>query len=622
MSIRRSSGIVLFSLLMSLAVIGLMGCADSDTTSEVDEQAALRGENSSFFGGLLKQVLSGVISGAEGKPGSEAMGLVLSLLGFGEESDQPALDAMSGKLDQIVSILGDIKKDLDALMQQLKITEGEILANTNDPSDAITQIKSSHQELQGLSDNKAGSGEKQALADFTNRVENVYNIYSQVNSIHDAILPSTVAKAPVLKNFFDLALNKGNSLTNTYLGVEKYFSQLLYYQMEGVNLIVETKKYREKAGLPQIDGRDAKAYMDFFTAQILSPEVEDFMTNISEMIFNHANLLESNKFLPSESPAILARANFFRIQALNLDHFGLRGTLLATQDLVPGILSLKASEKGSSQAFTGQGDISSISATNYDFWIKDGVKGSSDYTLILYDFGDAPVGQYEVKDDSGELVGTVDVKMYNDDYTVPADGSGTINYGHVTVAKRVGAKDAFNNNPTWKLKWNTDDNTTVWGNTGDVKNVKVATNNKQLNYSNYGQLDATFQFLEGDPATINYSMHVSGETTSYVYSATGDSESTIHYRVGLMDGTTGAIVHEFDSDSKTASASNYQDDQTRSVTKTIEKDITGSFLFGNPTVGHSYYVFFYVSINGSKGSGTADEEGRLEIKDIDIYVSF
>ena len=190
MSIRRSSGIVLFSLLMSLAVIGPMGCADSDTTSEVDEQAALRGENSSFFGGLLKQVLSGVISGAEGKPGSEAMGLVLSLLGFGEESDQPALDAMSGKLDQIVSILGDIKKDLDALMQQLKITEGEILANTNDPSDAITQIKSSHQELQGLSDNKAGSGEKQALADFTNRVENVYNIYSQVNSIHDAILPS------------------------------------------------------------------------------------------------------------------------------------------------------------------------------------------------------------------------------------------------------------------------------------------------------------------------------------------------------------------------------------------------------------------------------------------------
>jgi len=599
-----------------------MGCADSDTTSEVDEQAALRGENSSFFGGLLKQVLSGVISGAEGKPGSEAMGLVLSLLGFGEESDQPALDAMSGKLDQIVSILGDIKKDLDALMQQLKITEGEILANTNDPSDAITQIKSSHQELQGLSDNKAGSGEKQALADFTNRVENVYNIYSQVNSIHDAILPSTVAKAPVLKNFFDLALNKGNSLTNTYLGVEKYFSQLLYYQMEGVNLIVETKKYREKAGLPQIDGRDAKAYMDFFTAQILSPEVEDFMTNISEMIFNHANLLESNKFLPSESPAILARANFFRIQALNLDHFGLRGTLLATQDLVPGILSLKASEKGSSQAFTGQGDISSISATNYDFWIKDGVKGSSDYTLILYDFGDAPAGQYEVKDDSGELFGTGDVRMYNDDYTVPADGSGTKNYGHVTVAERVGARDAFNKNPVWQRTWVTDDNTTVWSNTGDEKSVKIATNGKQQNYSAHGQLDATFQFLEGDPATINYSMHVSGETTSYVYSATGDSESTIHYRVGLMDGATGAIVHEFDSDSKTASASNYQDDQTRSVTKTIEKDITGSFLFGNPTVGHSYYVFFYVSINGSKGSGTADEEGRLEIKDIDIYVSF
>lgn len=255
MKLKKCISTILMVIFLFSITAGPMGCGDSKPTVK---DPPLQGDGASINGALLSKVVGGLVDGAYGQVGGDVMGLILNLLGYGGGSgDQSALNAMSAKLDQIVSLLKDIKNQLDQLLLQLKITEEEILANTNDPTNAITQITSVHEELQGLSKKNAGSVDQTTLTGFTNRVENVYNIYAQVNTIHNAILPPTVVKAPVLNNFTDLSINKGNSLMDSYLGLEQYFSQLLYYQLEGVNLIVETKIYRKKAGLPQIDGREA-----------------------------------------------------------------------------------------------------------------------------------------------------------------------------------------------------------------------------------------------------------------------------------------------------------------------------------------------------------------------------
>ncbi|OPL15622.1 MAG: hypothetical protein AVO38_10200 [delta proteobacterium ML8_D] len=605
---------------------GLMGCVDSTPTVK---SPLLQGDGFSFSGDLLQKVLDGLLDGASGEIGGNVMGLILNLLGWGGGGgdDQKYLTAMSQKLDQIVSMLNDIENSLDALMKQLKITEEEILANTNDPTNAITQINSSHQELQGLSTNKAGSVDQETLANFTNRAENVYNIYSLINAIHDAIIPPTIAKSPVLNNFADLSLNKGNSITDSYLGLEQYFSQLLYYQMEGINIIVETKTYRAKAGLPQIDGRDASAYMNFFTSSILQPEVDNFMDNVYRMILSQANLIDGSGFLPSEAEDILSRANFFRIKALNEDHFGLRATLIATnqQDLSEYDSFCFATTTNiwepARQTYHAQGISSFVASKTYDYWEGGIVKGRADYTIITYDFGDVPESEYYTCDGGWP----VHVQKFKDDYTVPSDGSGTINYGHYTFGKNVPARTGFDSNADWVAGTSHTKNVSASGG-ANVRWIELSgSDNRKSNYNGDYELTASFVASTSNPFTVHYSVQANGCTHANVTSATGDVTSYIYYRTGLWDATTGHVVNQFKTNHVTASCSNYQDSHSCHDTKCIGDNIHGSFYFPDPSQGHTYYVYFHVHVDGgSDASGTRSSNGNMKLDGIsgNIYITF
>ncbi|MHB8770944.1 MAG: hypothetical protein ACYC7J_08110 [Syntrophales bacterium] len=608
---------IVLSMVLFLFVFGFagpMGCGDSQTPAK---SPRLQGDESPFSGGLLKDLLTGLWDGASGEIGGDAMGLILNLLGWGGGGgdDQQDLAAMSQKLDEIVSLLSDIENRLDALLKQLKITEEEILANTNDPSNAITQIDSSHQELQGLSKKGAGSVDQATLANFTNRAENVYNVYEQVNAIHDAIVPPTIAKTPVLNNFADLALNKGNSLTDSYLGLEQYFAQLLYYQMEGVNLIVETKTYRKKAGLPQIDGREADEYMNFFTSQKLQPEVDNFMSNVHRLILNHVDLVDSAGFLPADAESVLSRANFFRAQALNQDHFGLRGNLIATQDLVSSIRIVHAQNIQTGNFYDIRtGTLSTVTGKAYDSWQGNSVKGSSDYTVVSYDFGALPLGDYRILNiDMQVVIGHATVQAFKDDYT--ADPSGTIAYGHFVLSQRVGAKDAFNNNASW-IGWTKELHHASSNVSASDKQVSVTGSNQNDSYSGEAELDANFIYSGTADAgfTINYSAHAYGTTSSSSnVQAGGNANSTIQYTLSIWDKTTGRVVSTFTSPTKTTGDNG---------SASIDDRPQGSWYFPNPSPGHNYYIVFYCRVGGDSYYGRSG--GNVTIDSIagNVYITF
>lgn len=614
MKTKRTIVLAMVLFLFVSGFAGPMGCGDS---SAPVKSPRLQGEEAPFNGGLLKDLLTGLWDGASGELGGDAMGLILNLLGWGGGGgdDQQYLAAMSQKLDQIVSLLNDIKNQLDALMQQLKITEEEILANTNDPSNAITQIDSSHQELQGLSKKGAGSVDQATLANFTNRAENVYNVYEQVNAIHDAIIPPTVAKTPVLNNFADLALNKGNNLTDSYLGLEQYFAQLLYYQMEGVNLIVETKTYRKKAGLPQIDGREADEYMNFFTSQKLQPEVDNFMSNVHRLILNHVDLVDSTGFLPTDAESVLSRANFFRAQALNQDHFGLRGNLIGTQDLVSSIRIVHAQNIQTGNFYDIRtGTLSTVTGKVYDSWQGNSVKGSSDYTVVSYDFGALPLGDYRILNiDMQVVIGHATVQAFKDDYT--ADPSGTIPYGHFVLSQRVGAKDAFNNNASW-IGWTKELHHASSNVSASDKQVSVTGSNQNDSYSGEAELDANFIYSGTADAgfTINYSAHAYGTTSSSSnVQAGGNANSTIQYTLSIWDKTTGQVVYTFTSPTKTTGDNG---------SASIDDRPQGSWYFPNPSPGHNYYIVFYCRVGGDSYYGRAG--GNVTVDSIagNVYITF
>jgi hypothetical protein len=588
----------------------------------------LQGGEASFYGSLLKTVLSGLISGAAGQIGSRAMGEILDLLGWGSNQDQDNLNEMSSKLDQIVDYLGNIKSELDDLMNQLKITEEEILKNVNNPKDAINSIASTHEDLQKLSKNSAGSVQpgSETFTDFLNTVENVRDIYQQVDNIKYAIIPLTSANAPVLNNFTKLSIDEGNSLWNIYLGLEQYFSQLVYYQMEGVNLICETKIYRDKAKLAQVrDGFNAQQYLSYgkdgtqygFIETKLHPEVDNFMDNVYRMILNQVNLLGSSSFLPSDAPSILSRANFFRIQSLNEDHYGLRGTLIATKDLVSSVITINARNRQTGKTYPGKGTLYTVSNTGtskytvqvktYDYWSGNNVKPSSDYTVIAYDFGGAPLGDYDILDGSGNVIGSAKVQAYKDDYTV--DASGTINYGHFTISRRVGAKDAFNDNVHWAFAYDVDTNTEAWG-SADSKSMKLQGWSGQ--YRGYTKLYGSFVFSADKSTSLafHYKAHAYGSVSAGAYYP---SDATISYGIELWDATTNACVNPL----KANSASAYYSWDL----KKIDDNYDEIFTFNDPSPGHVYYIYFYCNIKSSKSDTS---KGDITIDNIkgNLFISF
>jgi hypothetical protein len=624
MRIKKCSAIVLAAGLFFSMIVLPMGCVHRGTN--IAQEPPLRGDDNPCYGSLLKLVLKGLAEGAAREVGGDAMGEILSLLGWGGGgNDQQYLHDMSQKLDYITTLLSNIQSELDELLKQLKIVEGDIIANANNPTIPINTIDSTHDDLKKLSQKKAGGVNPLALNQFDITVEGPGGLHIDL-LVHDiglAILPLTPeVTRPVLDNFVKLALDKGDDLTHAYLGLEQYFSKLLYYQLEGVNLIVEAKNYRDKANIPQ-NIQNAQEYLDDFNTTKLPPEVDNFINNVYFLILSRVDLVDSAHFLPSEAQEILSRAHFFRVQALNLDHFGLRGTFIATQDLVSSVITIEARNKQTGQVYSGTGTLNTVSGTNliqlktYDYWSGNKVQPSSDYTVIEYDFGDVPLGDYDILDGNGTVIGSATVQKFKDDYTVPQDGSDTINYGHFTISRRVGATDAFNNNVIWNW-WSKNLNNT--GANGSAAagaryaGLKGSASNDQ--YSGDVELDANFIYTGSATTglTINYSAHAYGKTqSSAIVDEEGSANSKIRYTIGIFDQTTGKVVHILKDTTKTTPDNG---------SESIDDPLQGNWFFPDPSPGHDYYIYFHCHIDGSSYRGSAGGNMTIDGIEGNVYITF
>ena len=606
-----SAGLVTFMMLG-----GVGGCGGSSNSPTPTPTPPLG--DGSFYGSLINVAITGLVKGAAENFGSDAMGQMLQLLGWGSGSgDQAALDAMNQKLDQIISALGQIETQLGLLETHLSITEDDILKNVNDPTAAITEITTFQGELTALSNSNAVGTVNQSmiLSNYANQFEASFKVDVDVQTIHDAMIPPTSVKAPVLDNFVNLCtlqISAAVTLTDCYQGLELYFSQLIYNQIKGVNIAVESKVAQEKGGLVPLG--TAKTYMTNFRANTLQPEVATFQASVRKLILNQADLINTATFLPSDAAAILARADFLAIQTLAQDHFGLRATLIATQDLVSAPIAVTAKNKATGKTYPGTGTMATAYGPTHDSWSGNKVSSNNAYNVVSYDFGTVPNGNYNIVDQNDNVLATAQVQTYTTDYVVSAD-KGTVNYGNTVFAKRLGAKDGFNNNATWN--WWTQNlyNTGANGN-ATVKWTGLEGSAQNDSYSGRDELDAAFIYNNSRslPITIHYAAHAYGTTYSDANSGAGGSaQSGILYNIGLWDATTNQEVNRFYTNqvSTGGTGKNALGDWPNS-----------SFYFPNPSPGHYYYLFFYCTINGSSQYGQAG--GQITIDGIagNLYVTF
>jgi hypothetical protein len=584
------------------------------TVQPVDD---LLGDENSFFGSLLGKVVSGLVSGAASNVGNDAMGEILSLLGWGSNNsgNAAALVAMDAKLDQIEAELVQIITMLGDLERALQITQEEIILNTNDPTAAITEIGTFMDELEGMSDGiPPGGGNQTQILAFANQVENAFRIENDVNTIHDAILPPDSAKTPVLDNFTDLSINQiaagHGDLDTAYLGLEQYFTQLIYNQLRGVDLVVEAKLAKAAAGQP--DGTSASAYLTAFRTNKLAPEVQNFLDNMWRLILSQSELDHTQGFLPSEAGSCVSRAEFLRTQILNMDHFGLRAHVVVTSDWVGKIDPAMA--HGNGRDWTPVTETSSVvQGPTYDYWSGHTVKASSDYTIVTYDFGPATAGTYTITGPNynGLALGTASVQRFDDDYVI--DAAGTDVYGSSVGSTRTGGVDGFAKNATLSSQvkpgtWNVSC-------TGGPAQSFIGVQGSNSNDDFGGTNEADYGFVYGGSQPVTMSIPVGANPNGSVSvgcnaDAGGSAQASMGYLVGVYDETARAFVGSPMSGSRTV----YTNDKA-----TTNTTINQTFTF-TAQPGHGYYAFFAASAAGSSQYGSAAAKmvigcgGGLEVR--------
>jgi len=597
------------TLVLSSALAGCTASPEATTANPPLERQenpqVLSNEESSFDGKLIQFVVEGLATGASQEAGSDAYGNILSLLGWGTDSDSKRYDAMTKTLTAVETDLIEIKAELSAMKTQLKITEEEIIANTNDPTAAMTEITTYDDELQGFSEaGVPGKGSRPNILAFADKVESEYRIENDVNLIGSAVIPPSSAKSPVLDNYASLLIDRmssqGVDLASAYFALETYFSQLVYYQLQGVTLVVEAKTAEAKSGATPV-GTDAATYYAHFKTHQLVPEVQNFMDNTWRLILARASLTHTGEFLPSEANGVAARAEFLRTQTLGMDHFGLRANAVVTSNHSGELTTATATSADGAVYPAKTTTTATVTGPIYDSWKGKNVVASTDYQILTFDFGAVPAGTYTVTGAAGFTAKAVQVQRYTPDYTLAADGK--IVYGYGVDDTRVGAVEAFADGAgagagrTWVHGG--DSHVSFSGNLKS-DNISVSGNQTNGEFSGEFQVDYRFVYSGSQPAQVKIpsAAHAYGTLDTKIdmnLDDPGSAYAKAAATMGVWDSTSNKIV---------SAPSSWSTDVENNKATTADWRPPKYFSF-KALPGHSYTVYFTVSVTGSGEDGTA-----------------
>lgn len=610
----KSMGALCALALLTVSV--LAGCSGATApapaaTSPEPSALVLSDEEDSFGGRLLQVVVEGLATGAAQQAGGDVYGNILADLGWGGQTDSQRYDAMMNTLSAIEDGLTEIGAELAQLQAQLKITEDEIIANSNDPTEAIDKIDTYNRELQALgTDGHPGKGDRSAIINFAHQVEGAYAVEGYADQIGDAIIPLTVAKRRVLDNYASLLIAKMDAgeidLRHAYFALENYFAQLMYYQFQGVTLVVEAKTALVKSG-ESPDGATAAEYYATFKSKKLTPEVQSFMDNTWRLIVARVSLKTTSGFLPADAQGIAARAEFLRTQTLGIDHFGLRADAVVTKNHRDTVTDAVATATDGT-TYPAKSTSTTVTGTVYDSWSGHRVESSTDYQVVSFDFGAVPAGSYSLTSEAGVSPGSALVQRYTPDFL--PDPAGKIVYGAAVAHTRIGAQEAFAagagtaHGRTWKH-----DGATHVSFTGDLEAGKITASGSRTNGGFSGEYQVDYRFVYAGSHAVTVEIPTTAYATGTLKTAIdmnlddpGSASAQVAASMGVWDATKGATVSANNSWSKAAENTQSASPQWKSP---------GKFSF-TAQPGHAYTVFFTVTVKGSSDDGSTAADLSIE----------
>ncbi len=602
-----------------------------------DNNGSISEDGSSMFASIIRTSVEGFTGGVTGDFGGFVMGLILNELGWGdqgESEENKLLESMNNKLNDILSDLEFIKNQLNALSQQLELDMDDMKKNILDPTSAITDIGTTHDEfIAHFGNKKVGEVSKAAIHDFIDQhIVNDYHVENDVNSIYDAIIPPDSGKTPALNNFTkyvnDSYNAKNGSLSDAYYALESYTSQLLTYQLKGVNLVIEAKHVND--GNISVQNYIATYENKLFEQVSNVSNGVSFMYNVYHLALLHVNLLpykDGEDFFSSEINDILKRAEFFRLQVSGSKKFGPRILVFETKDTDKD----KTFYVANSQNFTGYSGFecnlsaSSVPGKTYVNWNVKKIEPKSDYSVYECRIDDdIAAGTYDILDrnpwhpseDDVEIgrpvvLGTISVERYDGNYTKKADGQYI--YGQTTFFHRSALNHYEKESSNWTHHSSDLYLSEIYGDAPWGTGI-VGTADGYAQYTGRYEIDAHFTFAHQNEQTlyIDYDAKYHMVTDSY-YTGAGSSEAHAYFKIGVWDTTDDKFVD---------GCGEFYHHSQGGYDKRIDgyHYPKGACSF-TAKPNHEYYVYFSMEVGGISGEddGTHSRIYIDEVKHLFLY---
>ncbi|VBB42930.1 exported hypothetical protein [uncultured Desulfatiglans sp.] len=595
---------------------------------------------SSYF----KEVMAALLKGAISKLGGEGTGWILGLLNIGGNDIDSRLGNMEKDLRGILSTLQNIITALTNLAHDLAMDTNEVETYIEGLSaqDAITLIKTHYgpedpdsrgdtNTLKWYANCTSADSNPTTRADIERFVDNVngaWDIESQVQKIHDAIIPDVGNTDGLLdlwtKNFLLQGPISPDDLLRYYQTLEQYFAVLLFYQFKGANIVVEALNYQSSSngtspvnGFGQDEVTPASSYLTGTFQPMIREQTDRFLQNVLKLVANNCGLYWEKNFLAENAQAVLARATFFITQTLGEDHYGLRLGVFGTENLIHDIKEIGAVrpiDEDTDQWVGTPGVLVDVEMPSrpYDYWgtlvnpALGTLKKGTTYSLLKGDLGPFDPGTYLAKYDTGDgaypLLGNAVVKTYTEDYQEASNG--TISYGYFLAPFRIGGKEAimdpsafkrnyYHNDHSGSVNWWHDENLYDTG-----LYLYVHGKNKYTNDSSSIDMKVEWYHpftFEGTESTTAY-LNIAGDITGSVYihhENNWSNDAEIGYHIGIYDDTHNKIVKRIDDSFEASDNGN-----TQNYSKKLNDQI--SFTL---EPGVKYYVYANIYGNGSNSSG-------------------
>ena len=601
-----------FALTVAAILVAMMftmnGCGSSSSNSsniDSDNNETIGGGEAVRYGAMIGKILDGLVGGATGEVGGDAMGYMLKLMGWGNSGDDTDLTDMNTQLGVINGELANIELELGYLMTQMEIDTSDIIASATNPTDAMSQIAEYQYRLRFEANlTKAGEGNKTKIVNMALGIDGTkegIRIATDVLTIYDAIIPRSSPLHGVLNNYTTLlnaqySIGLG-SLTDAYNSLELYTSQLVYSQAQGVNLVSEAKHILD-------NNASVLQYIKHFQEDLLSVEINDFTRSYSfayntwRLLLSHVDLNRDTgrTFLTQEAQDIIHRAEFYRTQVTGEKEFGPRVMSVATKNfLFPFLLENMWLEKGTDfYELNCQQLADKYPGTEYPSWSANGISPSSEYKLVTCmledDSESLDVGTYDIGERAPYFIklGSVEVEKYDENYTVKADGN--ITYGLTTLTYRMPYNMFPQRSSMWHFKEDLD-NVRLIGSANDwpieVYNDSLVDN---AVFSGSTELSAQFTYV----GTENRSMNVTYSAVVHL-TAKCEGECDIMTYAGYRTGIWNHTAQRFE-------CGLYDETITAGDDPLVDKFWTSNHsctFTAEP--GNVYYVNFVNTINAPKG---------------------